>query len=105
MSLLLHGLALLQAFGPEDTHGINFTELAARVDAPRSTLFRALSDLERAGFIRRDAAKRYYLGARVITLGYTFLASQDVMTIARPELMRLRDRTGCSSYLSVLDGA
>ena len=43
------------------------------------------------------------LGARVLNIGYAYLASQTLIETARPELEALRDRTNVSSHLAILD--
>jgi DNA-binding IclR family transcriptional regulator len=40
----------------------------------------------------------------VLSLGFAYLASQELAEIARPHLETLRDRTDCSAHLAVLDG-
>jgi DNA-binding IclR family transcriptional regulator len=104
VSALRQGLDILEQFRAEDTHGLSFTDILKRLGAPRSSTLRALGALQEAGYLRRDDAKRYFLGSRVMALGFTYLASQDLIALARPELMRLRDATGCSTYLSILEG-
>jgi IclR family pca regulon transcriptional regulator len=62
--------------------------------------------LQRLGYLEReDETKNYRLGARVMSLGYSFLASKDIAELARPELQRLRTATRCSTHLGILDGA
>jgi IclR family pca regulon transcriptional regulator len=46
----------------------------------------------------------YTLGAKVLNLGFAYLSNQPITTIARPLLAQLRDTTGVSTHLSVLEG-
>jgi len=43
-------------------------------------------------------------GPEVLRLGYGYLASRDIVEVATPHLVRLRDRTGWSAHLGELQG-
>jgi DNA-binding IclR family transcriptional regulator len=56
------------------------------------------------GFVEEvPETKALRLGARVLNIGYAYLASQTLIEVARPELEALRDRTSVSSHLAILD--
>ena len=97
------GLRLLQLFSPERPHW-TLSEQARALGLSRSSVFRLVYTLEAGGFLRREGEKTVRLGAAVLGLGFAFLASQDVAEAARPFLEALRDATGASAHLSVLDG-
>lgn len=74
--------------------------LQALTDAtgmPRATVHRLASALEVHGFVERDDAGRFALGARV--------AARSIAGVARPALERLRDSTGESTQLYIRRGA
>ncbi|MEQ8696659.1 MAG: IclR family transcriptional regulator [Bauldia litoralis] len=101
---LMRGLALLEAFSAEQ-QSLSLADLSKAVGLPRSSVFRLAYTLTDMGFlIRDDAAKTYRLGARVLGLGFTYLASQELIEVARPRLEALSDRTHCSAHLGVLEG-
>ncbi|HZU17118.1 MAG TPA: IclR family transcriptional regulator [Candidatus Dormibacteraeota bacterium] len=102
---LVRGLELLRCF--DDQNGaLSLAELAHRVGATRSSVFRFVYTLEHLGYLRRDpATKRYQLTARVLELGYRALAALDLPQLAQPYLERLRDQTNGSAHLGVLDDA
>jgi IclR family pca regulon transcriptional regulator len=80
--------------------------MARRIGVSRSSAFRLVHTLQHLGYLERDDEKKNYrLGARVMSLGYSFLASKDVAELARPVLQRLRADTRCSTHLGLLDGA
>jgi IclR family pca regulon transcriptional regulator len=57
------------------------------------------------GFVAFDPdSKSYTLGAEVLRLGYGYLAARDLVEVAMPHLVRLRDRTGWSAHLGELHG-
>jgi DNA-binding IclR family transcriptional regulator len=71
----------------------------------RSAAYRLVYTLAELGFLVRDSERKTYrLGPRVLSLGFAYLASQELAEIARPHLEALRDRTDCSAHLAVLEG-
>jgi DNA-binding IclR family transcriptional regulator len=99
---LERGLKLLSVFS-RATPELSLADLARRLDLSRSSVFRLAYTLEQLGFLRRTKTG-YVLGPRVLTLGFDYLSSQELVELARPELERLRDLTGASAHLGVLDG-
>jgi PcaR/PcaU/PobR family beta-ketoadipate pathway transcriptional regulator len=101
---LVRGLALLECFGA-DREELTLVELARGVGMTRSAAYRLVYTLAELGFLVRDPERKSYrLGPRVLSLGFAYLASQELGEIARPHLEALRDRTDCSAHLAVLDG-
>jgi DNA-binding IclR family transcriptional regulator len=82
---------------------MSLAEITRELKLPHATAFRLAFTLERHGLIRRTPVG-YEIGPRVLTLGFEYLASQDLVSVARPELSTLRDLTGVSANLGVLDG-
>jgi len=101
---LEQGLQILERFG-QGTERMRLSEIAREINISRSSAFRLLHTLQARGYLERDEeTKSYRLGSRVLALGYAFLASKDVVELARPILERLRDETGCSAHIGILDG-
>ena len=101
---LARGLALLECFG-SGREELSLVELARGIGMTRSAAYRLVYTLAELGFlVRNPERKSYRLGPRVLSLGFAYLASQELAEIARPHLEALRDRTNCSTHLSVLDG-
>ncbi|WP_416772890.1 IclR family transcriptional regulator domain-containing protein [Pseudomonas sp. RHF3.3-3] len=95
---------LLEAIGlaPE---GLETQQLAARVNLPRSTLYRLLGLLVERGMVRRDAhQKRYRLGFRYLEMVRGAWLEPDLVAAASFELRALRDLTGETTYLAIRDG-
>ncbi len=85
--------------------GLSQTELSARLAVPRTTLYRLLATLVARGMIRRDPLRRVYcLGFKCFELARKAHANPDLVAAASQELRALRDLTGETSYLAVLDG-
>ena len=101
---LIRGLAILQELSGE--RRLSLSEIAAALKVTRSSAYRLLVTLDHLGFVMFDAeAKTYALGAEVLRLGYGYLAARDLVEVAMPHLIRLRDRTGWSAHLGERDGS
>jgi DNA-binding IclR family transcriptional regulator len=101
---LIRGLKILSTLSNENTK-LTLSEVAASLGTTRSSAYRLLYTLEHLSFVEYDArSKSYTLGPQVLALGYGFLASRDIIDVAMPHLIRLRDRTGWSAHLGELHG-
>jgi DNA-binding IclR family transcriptional regulator len=99
---LMRGLAILQELSGEHRQ-MSLSEVAATLRVTRSSAYRLLVTLGHLGFVSFDPdGKTYSLGAEVLRLGYGYLASRDLVEVAMPHLVRLRDRTGWSAHLGEL---
>jgi DNA-binding IclR family transcriptional regulator len=102
---LVKGLEVLQAFTPEAPRRTP-AELAAALGVTRSALFRVLYTLTELGFLLHDPATgRYALGPALLRVGHGVLPARDVLGVALAPLEALRDATGWSAHLGVLEGA
>lgn len=98
-------LDVLDAVG-SSAQGLAQAELAERLGLPRTTLYRLLATLVARGLLRRDPLRRVYcLGFRCFEYARAAHATPDLAAAASTELRALRDLTGETSYLAVLDGA
>jgi len=96
---LVRGLAILQQLSG-GRRRMTLSEIAAALEVTRSSAYRLLFTLSHLGFVVADPdTKTYALGPQVLQLGYGYLASRDLVEVATPHLLRLRDRTGWSAHL------
>ena len=101
---LTRGLNILQDLSG-DRRKQTLSEVAATLGVTRSSAYRLLFTLSHMGFVAFDSeTKTYSLGPQVLRLGYGYLASRDLVEVAMPHLVRLRDRTGWSAHLGELHG-
>ncbi|HVE94667.1 MAG TPA: helix-turn-helix domain-containing protein [Acidimicrobiales bacterium] len=93
VGVLDKSVALLDALsdGP-----LSLAELSERAALPRATAHRLASALEVHGFVTRDTAGQFMLGAR--------LPATDLAAVAAPIVAGLRDDTGESAQLYVVRG-
>ena len=99
---LERGVAILRLFRRDRTR-LAAPEVATELGIPRTTVHRLLLGLETLGLLRREPRGVFALGPGVLSLGFEYIASLDVVEVANPVLARLRDETGCSTHLAVLD--
>lgn len=93
---------LLQALAIESA---GLTELANRVDLPKSTVARMLGTLEGIGAVVRDDDDRTYrIGMGLAELAGAVDASAALATLVRPHLADLAERTGEAAGFSVPTG-
>lgn len=101
---LTRGLSILQELS-EHRRKLTLSEVAATLAVTRSSAYRLLFTLAHLGFVTFDPeTKTYALGPQVLQLGYGYLAARDIVEVATPHLVRLRDRTGWSAHLGELLG-
>jgi DNA-binding IclR family transcriptional regulator len=101
---LTRGLEILSILSGE-RRKLTLSEIAATLGVTRSSAYRLLYTLGHLGFVDYDAgSKSYQLGPQVLNLGFGYLASRDLVEVAMPHLLRLRDRTGWSAHLGELHG-
>ena len=84
---------------------IGVTEVADRVDLPKSTAARMLASLAREGAVEQlPGETRYRLGPRIETLATGLAGARSVVAIARPQLTELATAVGETAGLSIPEG-
>jgi IclR family acetate operon transcriptional repressor len=84
---------------------IGVTEVAERVDLPKSTAARMLTSLAREGAVEQlPGETRYRLGPRIESLASGLAGTRSLVAIARPHLTELAASIGEVAGLSVPDG-
>jgi len=82
----------------------NLNEISEEISLSPSTTFRLLSTLSYYRFVKRDERTGHYrLGLACLTLARGFQDSNDLRTVALPELEVLRDITKETVHLAILD--
>lgn len=84
---------------------IGVTEVADRVDLPKSTAARMLASLAREGAVEQSPGDtRYRLGPRIESLATGLVATRSLAAIARPHLVELAAAIGEAAGLSIPEG-
>lgn len=99
---LERGLQVIQAFSQQNP-AMTVSEMAKKTGLSRPTVRRILLTLEHLGFAESRNGL-YMLTPRALSLGYAYLSSNNVWSIAHPFMRKFVDETGESCSISILDG-
>jgi len=100
---VVKALEILDCFQSEPI--LTLPELVKRTGMTRSGVMRLLGTLESRGYVVYDLERRsFQLGPRLMTLGKVFETNQSLISLARPLLKGLVQKTGESASLYVRDG-
>jgi IclR family KDG regulon transcriptional repressor len=98
-----NALRLLCAFTPSEPE-LGVSELARRLGIGKSTVHRLLGTLKDEGFVEQNTVTgRYALGLRLLDLGAQAAGRLDLHESASPYVEDLRNRTGETVQIAVLD--
>jgi IclR family acetate operon transcriptional repressor len=104
MKSLLKSLEVLEAVAEMQPVGVS--ELARRLDLPKSTAQRILQTFAATGWLRPvgEDATRWQIGQRVLRLQVPELQGGQLYVVARKPMQELRDQVNETIHLSILDG-
>ncbi|WAH39297.1 IclR family transcriptional regulator [Alicyclobacillus dauci] len=84
---------------------LSLSEIAREVGLHKSTAHRLLLSLQSKGFVRRQTgSEKYILGWSVLELLGNVYLSDELTTLALPEMTKLRDETGETISLYIRSG-
>lgn len=101
-SVLGRVMAILEAFGPEDSE-LSLTCLTDRTGMAKTTTFRVAKALVGAGLLERSGA-RYRLGVHLFELGERVPQQRELRQLALPFMEDLYEATHDVVHLAVLEG-
>jgi IclR family acetate operon transcriptional repressor len=84
--------------------GLQLRYIAEQTKLNKSTAYRFLAHLEKAGYLVRDSTGAYLLGPRLVHLGSGSTYQATIRKVSRPVLDILWRETGETVNLAVLDG-
>ena len=79
----------------------NLSHAAERLGVSPSAVYRIVQTLADMGYLRKIGRNAFELGPQVISDGFAYLASRDLVEVAMAHLNDLRDRTSLSCHLSI----
>jgi len=85
-------LAVFESFTTE-RNTLTLQEIADRIDLPKSTSFRIVQSLEKAGYLVRLEDQQYCLSFRFTRLAGLVKSTLGIREIARPVITELADKT------------
>lgn len=99
---LARGLTVLRAFGAESPE-MSLSQVAAATGLSPAVARRFLLTLVQLGYVAQ-VERSFVLTPRVLEFSTSYLDSVNIAELAQPHLQRVRDETGDSVSLTVLDG-
>lgn len=100
---LSRALKLLNALAVHPA-GLSLSEVAGHVGLPNSTAHRLLTTLQNERYVRFETERSVWLiGVQAFRVGAAFVRSRDLVTIARPYMRRLMERSGETVNLAIAD--
>jgi len=102
-AVLERGLRVLESV-VQSREGQSISELALLVQLHRSSVYRYVNTLQRAGLIRKGNDDRYRAGSRLLELSGLALEQFDIRTLIHPHLIDLSENTNATAHLCQLEG-
>src|SRR5215204_94243 len=85
-------LGIFESFTPEQS-SLTLQEIADRIELPKSTAFRIVQSLEKAGYLVRLEDQKYCLSFRFTRLAGLVKSTLGIREIARPIMTELAEKT------------
>ena len=101
---LSQGFMVLSCFSVQRPE-LELDELAEELQLSTASTQLYVSTLIRAGYLEEDDRQRYRIGPAAVNIGRVFLETLPIRLRSLPLLKQLRDQTGHTVSLVVLDGA
>jgi Transcriptional regulator len=101
---LERGLRILSAFSG-NCPVLGIADLARAVGLNKSTTYRYVATLTKLQYLQQDPeTKKYFLGPRVVDLGFAAIDSMELTRVTGPLLQALADETGFTVSMGLCDG-
>jgi len=100
---LYRGLKILELFDGEN-RVLTTNDFASHLSCSNAAIYRIVITLTEMNYLRKIARNTYELGPQVISRGFSYLASRDLVDIVKPHITELRDSTSMSCHLSIREG-
>ena len=103
LSSVSNAMRLIRAFSDEE-YEIGISDLARRLGLAKSTVHRLATTLIEVGMLEQNAQDgKYHPGLKLFELGSLVRRKMDVTDEAKPFLRELREKTGETVHLAILD--
>jgi DNA-binding IclR family transcriptional regulator len=99
---ILRACKILKCFSGDKTH-FKISDLAYQLRLDRSTIYRILLSLERAGFVEKnEEAGTYSIGLAAFEIGNAYLMQTDLIQVSKPVMADLASKAQETVHLAVL---
>jgi len=102
LSSVERALALMEVLGQEGP--LTLTQLAERLQASKTTVFRLAATLAERGWVTKDEELRYSLGPSALALGASGEGLPDLKKLLLPIMIELHEETQETIHLTRLEG-
>jgi IclR family pca regulon transcriptional regulator len=103
MTSLARGLLVLRAFS-QQRPSQSISQISLRTSIPRAAVRRCLHTLMRLEYVGHDPERRTFtLRPKVLSLGYAYLSSLPMVSLAQPVLDSMSDKLHESASMAVLE--
>lgn len=99
---LERGLAILEIVA-RSRNGYTFSQLAERLDFPKSSVHALLITLERLGYLQQMETGRYVTGLNLVRIATAASHGITLRQKAGPVLCELTQRTGLTAHMAILE--
>ncbi|MDX2453631.1 IclR family transcriptional regulator [Desulfosarcina sp.] len=100
---LKKGLQILELFSVRQ-RVLTVGEVAERLEVSTSAIYRTIVTLTEMHYLKKAGRNAYELGPMVLSRGFCYLASRDILNTAATRLDELRDETSASCHLAIREG-
>jgi IclR family transcriptional regulator, pca regulon regulatory protein len=104
MTSLARGLAVIQAFSQRKRQ-LTVSQISDKTGFSRAAVRRCLYTLSKLGFAGSDDSRHFYLRARVLGLGHSYISSMPLAAATQPTLEHVSRVLHESCSIATLDGA
>ena len=100
---LARAMRVLECFSVKEPE-LGISEIAKRLGMQKSTIYNILSTFQKTGYINQNSkTNKYYLGVKILHLGYIVNHHMGLRDIFLPHLARIAEETREVCYFGILD--
>ncbi|MDN6322526.1 MAG: IclR family transcriptional regulator [Halomonas sp.] len=100
---LQRGLTILEMFDSQ-RRTLTQVEMAEAIGVTPTSLYRIVQTLTSMGYLNKVGTNSYELGSQVVSRGFSYLASREIVEMAASYITQLRNSTSLSSHLAIREG-
>jgi IclR family transcriptional regulator, KDG regulon repressor len=103
LSSLDHALVILETMG-QGSRSISLSDISRQTGYPKTTVHRILATFVARGFVRKEIQTGHYqLTLKFFEIGSAAVSHLEIKEVARPYLENLRNISGETAHLAVMD--
>lgn len=100
---LKRGLEIIEMFSGKD-RVLTINDFAERLGVSTSSIYRTVVTLTELNYLKKIERNSYELGSMVLSNGFIYLAAREIVQIAAPYILELRDESSSSCHLAIREG-